>query len=171
MSILEYIEIYVGIGVHEIKSNPKHPRHWSLLVAPSKSETCTYYSVQGSMDYSKPITYIPVQFPDFNVNDPRLETKEPVMIISAGLYNVLEQTIASVRPQRCQDYVLAILETLAKNEQVKCGKVVDRCKTLVDKSLYEKTKQYPFCGDTLFDLSVTAVFERISGLKFDKCCY
>ncbi|KAL4863958.1 hypothetical protein BDV12DRAFT_201601 [Aspergillus spectabilis] len=119
----------------------------------------------------QPITYERVTIRDFDINDPRIERKEQITTIPAGLKDVLERTIASVKPQRCQNYVIAILEALSKSGQVPCSGILDYFKGLAEPSLYEKTKKDPFCGDTLFDLSATAMFTRVGRLKRDKCCY
>jgi hypothetical protein len=141
-----FVELYVGIGVHQITTNKKHPRHWCLLLAPSGSQTCTYHSVDVSIEMDQPITYERVIIRDFDINDPRIESKEQITTIPAGLKDVLKRTIASFKPQRCQDYVLAILEALSKSGQVPCSGILDYFKELTEPSLYEKTKKNHFVG-------------------------
>lgn len=97
---------------------------------------------------------------------------QPIASLPASSWSEINEIILSVKPQRCQAYVAAVLEELESKGYIEHGDVVRAMREAVEPSMYEAVMEEPSAGETsIYDLYMYALGESMGGLKKDKCCY
>ncbi|KAL3473819.1 hypothetical protein BJX99DRAFT_260935 [Aspergillus californicus] len=164
-------QIYIAFDRRRTTDGNDHPQHWILIVAPENStKDCTFYHVKDSQEYSEPRKCEHLVETDKSLEDHTLETTEKVATIPAGADTVVGAIAGFVKPRRCQEYIIAVLEELEKNGTVPKG-TAEQWAVKKEASLYDIVTADKRGGDTIFDLQLSAQFAHLGGLKDRKCCY
>ncbi|KAL4801839.1 hypothetical protein BDV18DRAFT_164653 [Aspergillus unguis] len=140
-----------------LQSSPngmRHPRHWILLLYPWGGNIATWYHIKASDDMNKPITYTHSIEANMPVNSDKLSWVLPVADIAMKDALTVHKTIVSVPPQRCQSFVVAVLEKLDEQRLLNSGDFVQRVKDAVEPSLYESVKEDAPGEATVYDLFI-----------------
>ncbi|KAL4915407.1 hypothetical protein BDW62DRAFT_203716 [Aspergillus aurantiobrunneus] len=171
---------YIVAVLHELENTGLlglgHASHYEALVQPSMWEVAarstemqefisaadlvdvaqiqdstvgSYYHVKASKNFENPITY--EHRIEHNTGlwfNPRLSTSDAAISVIRGGGALKLEATGYIAPG-----------------------VAKRHREAIEPSLYEVVKNDKLFDDTIFDLSIYALFNRLGKLKDDKCCY